>query len=390
MKKNISYFLITCVLCSIAFSQNEKNNPEIKFIKGNISDKISSVKDADKEYSSKLSVKAVDFVLENMDILKDDRDLAGLAITAVFAFPESEFNADKQLTVNKFGSIFYGFADKNVRISVLDKMISLSKNSAEPEIIAFVNTYLRGASEEKNDATDVEKKAIQAIAEIGNNESFTILYNCYQTKVWPQFEKDIKTAIISLSDKSTEEIMTIIKDADFAQMKQISELFIENSQISATLKSEIAENLLTNCMIKVRDSSKISKEMSLFQLSCAKILYENKWTRSSALMTSYFEVAKSEFNAGFLTEKEFSDAILYVEYTASKDSVKIFTKYLGELNKEIENGNLPAVNVVSALIKALGALGDKSAFDCLLYTTYLNYPEEIVAQARSALSSLKW
>ena len=56
----------------------------------------------------------------------------------------------------------------------------------------------------------------------------------------------------------------------------------------------------------------------------------------------------------------------------------------------MDNGNLPAVNIVSALIQSLGALGDKSAFDCLLYTTYLNYPENIVAQARSALSSLKW
>ena len=165
---------------------------------------------------------------------------------------------------------------------------------------------------------------------------------------------------------------------------------MENSSISSTLKSEIAENLLSNSMIIIRDSSKITKELSLFQLNNCHVLYQNSWTRSSPLMISYFDVAKSEYKAGLLTSEEFEKVILYLEKTASKESVKVLSSYLEELNKETENGSLPAVNIVSAVIQALGNLGDKSAFDCLLFTTYLNYPEDIVAQARRALSSLKW
>ena len=117
----------------------------------------------------------------------------------------------------------------------------------------------------------------------------------------------------------------------------------------------------------------ISKEISDFQLNICKILFENNWTRSAELMVSYFEIAKNEFNSGFLTEQDFSNVIKYVERLASKKSVKIFISYLEDLNGQMTKGSLSSETVVSALIQALGSLGDKSAFDCLLYTTYLNY-----------------
>jgi hypothetical protein len=46
--------------------------------------------------------------------------------------------------------------------------------------------------------------------------------------------------------------------------------------------------------------------------------------------------------------------------------------------------------VLLAVIESLGALGDKAAFDNLLYVTYLPYPETITTAARTALAGLKW
>jgi hypothetical protein len=64
--------------------------------------------------------------------------------------------------------------------------------------------------------------------------------------------------------------------------------------------------------------------------------------------------------------------------------------YLDSLNKEMEKGTVPSKQVVLAVITALGGLGDKTAFDYLLYVTYLEYPEEVIAAARDALAKLKW
>ena len=388
--KKIIITITLSFLCFAIFAAPLKENPEVKFVKGNIQDKISSIKEDSIDYTYGIAVKAVDFVITNMELLKDDRDFAGLAIAAVYSYPEKEYLENSKETIDKFGSIFYSIKDENVKLSVLDKLSMFSEKSQSDESVAFINTYLKGASEDTLALTSVEKKAIRSLAKIGDHKSFDILYFSYKNNVWPEYKSEIKNSLVALAEKSTGTIFSIIKKADFEEMKLIYTVFVENSSISSTLKSEIAENLLSNSMLIIRDSSKITKELSLFQLNNCHVLYQNSWTRSSPLMISYFDVAKSEYKAGLLTSEEFEKVILYLEKTASKESVKVLSSYLEELNKETENGSLPAVNIVSAVIQALGNLGDKSAFDCLLFTTYLNYPEDIVAQARRALSSLKW
>lgn len=390
MKKIIINITLSFFLCVAIFASPVKGNPDVKFVKGNIQDKISSIKEDSIDYKYGIAVKAVDFVITNIELLKDDREFAGLAIAAVYSYPEKEYIENTKETIDKFGSIFYSIKDENVKLSVLDKLSLFSEKIKSDESVAFINTYLKGASEDTLSLTSVEKKAIQILAKIGDHKSFDILYASYKNNIWPEYKSEIKNSLIALSEKSTRTILGIIKKADFEEMKLIYTVFIDNSSISSTLKSEIAENLLSNSMILIRDSSKITKELSLFQLNNCNVLYQNSWTRSSPLLISYFDVAKSEYKAGLLTSEEFEKVILYLEKTASKESVKVLSAYLEELNKETENGSLPAVNIVSAVIQALGNLGDKSAFDCLLFTTYLSYPEDIVAQARRALSSLKW
>ena len=390
MKKIIALLYPVFIILMPLSAQYAENDAEIKFIKGNIQDKIECVKDTGNDSSSKIAVKALDFILENLVLLQDDRDFASLSVASILAYPVLEFENEPVLTVQKFAAVFYRLKDENVRISTLEKIMTLSKNLKNDEAVKFVNTYLYSAMQDKIRYTAVEQKAIQVLSQIGNDESFLILYQAIKNNVWNDASVELRNSILNLAENSARQINEIIAKADFKEMELIYSIFLKNSQISSSFKSEMAENLLTNSMIIVRDSSKISKEISDFQLNNCKILYDNNWTRSSELVCSYFEVAKSQFTAGFLTEEEFCQVIKYVEKISSKDSVSIFTRYLGELNKEMDNGNLPAVNIVSALIQSLGALGDKSAFDCLLYTTYLNYPENIVAQARSALSRLKW
>lgn len=383
----LSLFILSSLSCIFA---QDYESAEIKFIKGNIQDKITSIREADEEVASKIAVKAVDFVLDNIDLLHNDRDIAGLAIAAILSYPETAYAENIEDTMHKFESMFYGLNDQNVKISVIDKMCGLYKFQPKREIVIFIDTYLKAAQEDKISGTVVEKKVIEVAGEIGSLKTFEILYSALKENTWKDFNSEIEDALITLSERSIQGIVSIIHNADFAELQFINSIFIKNNKISSTLKTEIAENLLTSSMILVRGSSKISKEITDFQLENSNILAENNWTRSSELMISYFEIAKYEYQAGFLSEKEYATVISNVKKISSKNAVKLFIKYLSELNSEMEKGNLPAVNVVSALISALGELGDKSAFDCLLFTTYLSYPDGIVAQARSALSSLKW
>jgi len=389
MKKN--YFVILFIfLMTSLYATDIFNESRIKFVKGNVLDKIQIIKESDKTNAAKLSPYALNFVIENINLLNNDRDLAGLAIVSILAYPESEYIKEPEEIINKLESIYYNFSDENVKITILDKIYSLYKIKPSENSAKFINNYLIESHKDNIQPSEVEKKAIQIISEISNESSFEILYNIYDSNSWNNINSVLKNALVTLATNSPNKINELIQNANIEKLQKIYTLFLDSDKNILNIKPEIAENFLRRSMIIIKESSMISKEISDFQLNICKILFENNWTRSAELMVSYFEIAKNEFNSGFLTEQDFSNVIKYVERLASKKSVKIFISYLEDLNGQMTKGSLSSETVVSALIQALGSLGDKSAFDCLLYTTYLNYSEEVIAQARSALSSLKW
>ena len=60
------------------------------------------------------------------------------------------------------------------------------------------------------------------------------------------------------------------------------------------------------------------------------------------------------------------------------------------MNVKAENGEPYSSNLVLSVIKMLGALGDKVAFDNLLYVGYLPYDDAVIEASRIALAGLKW
>ena len=66
------------------------------------------------------------------------------------------------------------------------------------------------------------------------------------------------------------------------------------------------------------------------------------------------------------------------------------TQYLVLLNSYTEKGQGYDEQIALAVVSNLGKLGDKAAFDDLIYATYLNYSAQVKKAARQALESLKW
>jgi hypothetical protein len=74
----------------------------------------------------------------------------------------------------------------------------------------------------------------------------------------------------------------------------------------------------------------------------------------------------------------------------SAEAAQALALQLGFANAQTEKSRIYDESLILAVIKAIGTIGDKSAFDQLLYVSYLSYPEHIQAAAKEALSHLKW
>ena len=385
--KKTAIFISVLFLYSFCFSQSSKNLKQ--FIRGNIQDKISSIRNASQEENVSISLMALDFCLQNKAVLEDDRDLDALCLLSFLSLPynytDSLSQDEKAEFSEKILEIFNSFSDENVRIAVLNKISSGKLDS--PSFVELLNSFL--SDDFQNFSQDFYKNLISASGEIGNEQTFKILFEKYRDDSFKSFKSELKEAIVKLSDNSVKDITDIISSGNLSDLRFIFETIVQNEKKTQVFRSQIAENILSASIYITEDNSSLN-ELILLQVEVMKFLAESKWTRGSDTILKFYNLAKNEYTNGIMNTSDFCIVIKAVSETVPIKAVSLFSDYLIELNRQKENDADVQEEIVLALISALGAIGDKNAFDSLLSVTYYDYSDEVINKARSALAGLKW
>lgn len=393
MKKIVFLFILFSQVFFL-FAQNADNEKLIKFIKGNISEKTSAVREASGAESILLALKAIDFSLENKDLLGNDRELEGLAVAAILSIsPDYIKNANdsqKSIIVSQFINLFNKFSTSNtVAIATLTKYSSLYEYLQDRQFVETLNFFLKSQEIKKTDES-VMKSVFNTLQLIGNSETFLILYDIFDDKNYAHLKNEIENTLVSLSFISQNEIIGLLETADIKDLSQIFKIIKKNSKISKNYVCDVSEKVISKSILLLGSSSFVSQEDILVQLEALNNLSDNKWTRASLVAVSYFQFAKKIYNQNLMTETQFESVINCLSNVSPVDAVIPLTAYLEELNRQKENETDVSSAIVLSVIKTLGAIGDKSAFDSLLAVTYLDYDESILSAARKALSGLRW
>lgn len=392
--KKIAFLFILFSQVFFLFAQNADNEKLIKFIKGNISEKTSAVREASGAESILLALKAIDFSLENKDLLGNDRELEGLAVAAILSIsPDYIKNANdsqKSIIVSQFINLFNKFSTSNtVAIATLTKYSSLYEYLQDRQFVETLNFFLKSQEIKKTDES-VMKSVLNTLQLIGNSETFLILYDIFDDKNYAHLKNEIENTLVSLSFISQNEIIGLLETADIKDLSQIFKIIKKNSKISKNYVCDVSEKVISKSILLLGSSSFVSQEDILVQLEALNNLSDNKWTRASLVAVSYFQFAKKIYNQNLMTETQFESVINCLSNVSPVDAVIPLTAYLEELNRQKENETDVSSAIVLSVIKTLGAIGDKSAFDSLLAVTYLDYDESILSAARKALSGLRW
>lgn len=392
--KKIAFLLIIFSHVLFLCAQNPDNEKLIKFIKGNISEKTSAVREASGAESILLALKAIDFSLENKDLLGNDRELEGLAVAAILSIsPDYIKNANdsqKSIIVSQFINLFNKFFESNtVAIATLTKYSSLYEYMQDRQFVETLNFFLKSQEIKKTDES-VIKSVLNTLQLIGNSETFLILYSILNDKDYSNIKNEIENTLVSLAFISQNEIIGLLETADVKDLSQIFKIIKKNQKISKNYICDVSEKVISKSILLLGSSSFVSQEDILVQLEALNNLSDNKWTRASLVAVSYFQFAKKIYNQNLMTETQFESVINCLSNVSPVDAVIPLTAYLEELNRQKENETDVSSAIVLSVIKTLGAIGDKSAFDSLLAVTYLDYDESILSAARKALSGLRW
>lgn len=391
MKKKVIGCCIFFICVSFIFAEGTENKK--KFIKGNLSEKTAIVKQAPVNEVVELATDAIDFAINNKEILGDDKELAVLAVVGITMLPQSYFESiddvKKAEMNNKFLTLFNNFKDDAVRIAVLNKLSNV--NIPAEEFTITLNEIMLGddiISANKN----FVKTVINTLGIIGNSNSFDILYNLLNNNTWSYYVNDIENALGPIAQKSSKNVIDLIKKGSIADCRRIFDLIQKNEKNSQFFKAEVAENVLAQTIYIVGTTSFDDKELVSLQLDSIRVLTKYKWTRAARTMVAFFDIAVSEYEAKQMSHTEFIEVIKGVSVIVPIDAVSICSNCLVGMNKKKESGKFSESDekVVLALISALGAIGDKAAFDSLLAVTYYNYSDNVITAARNALARLKW
>mgnify|MGYP000905018053 CR=1 FL=1 len=383
---------ITALLCVSSFASSVPLR--VRFVKGNIADKAAAVKESSGEDAAFLSRAAIDFALEHKALLGNDRDLDALALSGISALSaDSLVSLDyggREAISEKLVKLFSLFSSDTVRIAIVNKIASLRDSLPMEPCIVLLNDYLANAASSAGE-NGVVKAAVRTLGEIGDSRSFSVLFACRRRQKWPEYGKDIDDAIAVLADKSLPQVIAVIREGNVkSDIRPLFDLLIKNEKISAAFKSEIAENVLSETIYIANNASSITRETVGLQVDALDVIVQNKWTRSAPAVLSFFDLAEREYKAGVMTDGEFVKVINAAAEIAPVDASSRLASHLAALNRQTESGAKVSDTIALALIGALGRIGNKSSFDTLLYVTYVNYSEPVIAAARDALARLKW
>lgn len=389
MKK--SFFILTVLFfTSYLFSMGSKN--QRNFVKGNIIDKTEAVKAASEVEIVDLAKAAIEFSLNYKEILGDDSDLSALAISGITALPveyiENSNMTEKNLISEKLIGLYSVFEDENVKIAVLNK-ISSFKFSVE-NFIPLLNDFVKNSSVNEENLV-LLKSVVNTLGSIGNNQSFIIMLGALSEKKWEPLFENLEKSLCMLAEPLEKEILDILRRGNIKDCRRLFDLIVKKSENSQIFKAEIAENVLLRTIYIYENSNSTGEDLISLQLESFDFLKKLKWTRASNTIVSYLKTARSEYDQKLLEEDKFCEIITGVSDVAPIGAIQPLATYLIFLNSKMEEKSSDvSENLVLAIIKSLGAIGDKNAFDALLGVTYFEYSDSVIAAARDALAKLKW
>lgn len=386
MKKIIAFSI---ALSSMLFSFADEKDSHIKeFYRGNIKDKISVVKKSAESGDSSVAVKSIDFLIDTCEVLANDEDYNSLAEISVKAFNSRNIVGVEKQVSSRLCSLFKMTESSRVKEAIID-FFNVMPNA---EAIQMVNDFFYKKMQNHNPVDDTVVKAVEFMGNKGNAASFNRLFIADILEVWPEFSPRIAECYGNLAEENRREILQMIVSVPADKKIVILNKINANPKISKKICGECAENVLLSVINKDEEGKSREKKDDLItlELLCLETIANARWTRASATATNSFERVRNEYELKDISEEQFTKAIKNIASVAGPDTVVVLSSYLDFLNKSVESGHAPAKGVVLSVISSLGELGDNRAFDFIYAATSLDYPDEIVEAAKSAITKLKW
>jgi len=236
----------------------------------------------------------------------------------------------------------------------------------------------------------VVSAAVRALGELGEQSSFAPLFATMTLGYTDNITRSAREALFELSGELKDSMIGILTESDLPQKKIALEMSLETDRLNQTQKGEIAQFALDVGLHTAaidNPSRQIARELRYLAVIA---LTERKWASATDMAIEHFDAVLLEYDRGLTDRRRVVEAVNCLGAMQTHEAAVRLTQYLVLLNAYTERSQEFDNIIVLAVVENLGRLGDKTAFDDLLYARYLSYSSEIKQAAREAVERLKW
>ena len=357
------------------------------FITGSLYDKVDIIKSVSSDEVPQIFFEqSLEFALQNKDLIENHPAYYPLILSSIkkLNFNSSETTDDLLL------KIYNDFSDYNLRLAILNAFSIIKIDN--PNVSILVNDVVTQEFEKKDSSSvDFFVAGIKALENIKDINSFDLVFSCYKENISEEITKASCDTLYSLSPMYNDKILNIVINNDLEDKALAFKIVTTNPKKDKNFSAEIASKLLFETINNIGEVSELSQEQIGLQLAAFKILEESKWTKETSLVLDFFDLAQKEYYELMISEDEFTSIIYALKEFPTTETCRALTDFLASQYSETLTTGSYNNDVMLAVISTLGELGDKDAFDTLLYVISCpDYSDEIITASRTALEKLKW
>jgi hypothetical protein len=330
---------------------------------------------------------ALQFAIRNAEMLQDDPDMIAL----VSAAARGAGSAGYAKCVDTLWQAFAVYPDSRSRVEILSALGMLGADSRR--VVENLNQYLAAQNRLFRAGVEPDYAAlstcIAALAARGDASSIPALFSVTTAAYPDALVEAAARALESMPDDYRRFLLATIRREPPGEKLAAFRAGAHNPRFTAAEQGQIAESALDQSLELFPGGADEAQALDALRYEAALAITRLRWTDAAAMAVRHFYRAQTDFQQGG-ERRRFVEAIDCLAVMGTADSALALALYLGLLNAEAEKDGAYDEDIILEVVRALGAIGDKSAFDYLLYVSYVSYPAHIQAAAREALGRLRW
>lgn len=328
------------------------------------------------------------FILQYADVMKDDPEMIQLASTIAKATAHSGVAQNR----DALWRLFMAYRDSETRVAVLDALAVLGKGDSR--VVENLNQFLSNQNNVYRSGLipdyPVLAACINTLGKLGDGSSFPVLFSAMIAGFPEEYSRLAAQALGSIKGDYKKYLIDVIRKNSPVEKLAAFNAGMDHSDFTPADRGEIAENALDISLSFIAPVESDQDYLDELRYASIRVLAEQRWSRATTLVIKHFYRLQTDYSNTLVPKSRFIEAIQCLGSMGTTEAAQALSLQLGLINTTMERTKEFDQEVLTALIEALGNIGDKVAFDYLLYIGFLPYPDSIQSAAREAMNRLKW